>query len=109
MMPSAGLLSSRSDVVGAMACSRGARGAPGHPHAERDPTKRRHFEISIDSPFHILSCKATQANIYLPDNLRKSVSIILTRKKKEENGLTYFDPVVDLNVLAQSEDTSKSP
>lgn len=33
---------------------------------ERDPSKRRHFEISIDSPFHILSCKATQANIYLP-------------------------------------------
>lgn len=33
---------------------------------ERDPTKRRHFEISIDSPFHILSCKATHANIYLP-------------------------------------------
>jgi len=31
-----------------------------------DPTKRRHFEISIDSPFHILSCKATQANIALP-------------------------------------------
>ncbi|KAE8348365.1 arrestin domain protein [Aspergillus coremiiformis] len=33
---------------------------------ERDPSKRRHFEISIDSPFHLLSCKATQANIYLP-------------------------------------------
>jgi hypothetical protein len=33
---------------------------------ERDPTERRHFEISIDSPFHILSCKATKANIYLP-------------------------------------------
>ncbi|KAH8704054.1 arrestin domain protein [Talaromyces proteolyticus] len=33
---------------------------------ENDPTKRRHFEISIDSPFHILSCKATQGNIYLP-------------------------------------------
>ncbi|KAK5738202.1 hypothetical protein LTR17_006232 [Elasticomyces elasticus] len=31
-----------------------------------DPTKRRHFEISIDSPFHILSCQATQANISLP-------------------------------------------
>lgn len=31
-----------------------------------DPTKRRHFEISIDSPFHILSCRATQANIALP-------------------------------------------
>ncbi|OQD78349.1 hypothetical protein PENDEC_c001G06107 [Penicillium decumbens] len=33
---------------------------------EKDTGKRRHFEISIDSPFHILSCKATQANIYLP-------------------------------------------
>ncbi|KAK5118885.1 hypothetical protein LTR62_000095 [Meristemomyces frigidus] len=31
-----------------------------------DPTKRRHFEISIDSPFHILSCRASQANISLP-------------------------------------------
>lgn len=31
-----------------------------------DPQKRRHFEISIDSPFHILSCRATQANIALP-------------------------------------------
>ena len=33
---------------------------------EKDPGKRRHFEISIDSPFHLLSCKATQGNIYLP-------------------------------------------
>jgi hypothetical protein len=33
-----------------------------------DPTgtKRRHFEISIDSPFHILSCLATQAHTELP-------------------------------------------
>lgn len=31
-----------------------------------DPSKRRHFEISIDSPFHILSCRATQQNISLP-------------------------------------------
>lgn len=31
-----------------------------------DPSKRRHFEISIDSPFHILSCQATQSNIFLP-------------------------------------------
>jgi hypothetical protein len=33
-----------------------------------DPTgtKRRHFEISIDSPFHILSCLATQAHTSLP-------------------------------------------
>ena len=28
--------------------------------------KRRYFEISIDSPFHIMSCLARQANIYLP-------------------------------------------
>jgi arrestin-related trafficking adapter 3/6 len=31
-----------------------------------DPTKRRHFEISIDSPFHILSCRASQAQLSLP-------------------------------------------
>ncbi|EPS39229.1 hypothetical protein H072_7020 [Dactylellina haptotyla CBS 200.50] len=31
-----------------------------------DSSKRRHFEISIDSPFHILSCKCSQANISLP-------------------------------------------
>ena len=31
-----------------------------------DPPKRRHFEISIDSPFNILSCRATQANTSLP-------------------------------------------
>ncbi|KAL8907971.1 MAG: hypothetical protein Q9207_001117 [Kuettlingeria erythrocarpa] len=31
-----------------------------------DSSKRRHFEISIDSPLHILSCRATQANIALP-------------------------------------------
>ncbi|KAF2009079.1 hypothetical protein BU24DRAFT_359305 [Aaosphaeria arxii CBS 175.79] len=33
---------------------------------QNDPSKRRHFEISIDSPFHILSCQATQANTALP-------------------------------------------
>lgn len=33
---------------------------------ETDPDKRRHFEISIDSPFNIMSCRATQANISLP-------------------------------------------
>lgn len=33
-----------------------------------DPTgtKRRHFEISIDSPFTVLNCRATQANNNLP-------------------------------------------
>jgi arrestin-related trafficking adapter 3/6 len=33
---------------------------------ETDPTKQRHFEISIDSPFKILSCRATAANTSLP-------------------------------------------
>lgn len=33
---------------------------------ENDPNKRRHFEISIDSPFNIMSCRATQANTSLP-------------------------------------------
>lgn len=33
-----------------------------------DPTgkKRRHFEISIDSPISLLNCRATQANLALP-------------------------------------------
>ncbi|PGH17649.1 hypothetical protein AJ79_01011 [Helicocarpus griseus UAMH5409] len=31
-----------------------------------DLSKRRHFEISIDSPFHIMSCLAAQSNLYLP-------------------------------------------
>ncbi|CUS06858.1 unnamed protein product [Tuber aestivum] len=31
-----------------------------------DPGKRRHFEISIDSPLHILSCRAAGANTALP-------------------------------------------
>lgn len=33
---------------------------------ENDPNKCHHFEISIDSPFNILSCRATQANTSLP-------------------------------------------
>ncbi len=34
-----------------------------------DPTgkKRRHFEISIDSPISLLNCRATQANLALPE------------------------------------------
>jgi len=31
-----------------------------------DPNKRRHFEISIDSPLQILSCRATHTNTSLP-------------------------------------------
>ncbi|KAK9458689.1 uncharacterized protein V1516DRAFT_630195 [Lipomyces oligophaga] len=33
---------------------------------EADPTRRRHFEVSIDSPFHLLSCRCTQSNVALP-------------------------------------------
>ena len=33
---------------------------------EHEPNKRRHFEISIDSPLTLLSCRATLANISLP-------------------------------------------
>lgn len=43
-----------------------------------DPTKRRHFEISIDSPFHILSCRATQANIALPAYTSPETATLLT-------------------------------
>ncbi|KAK9374751.1 uncharacterized protein V1513DRAFT_69602 [Lipomyces chichibuensis] len=31
-----------------------------------DSSKRRHFEVSIDSPFHLLSCRCTTANVSLP-------------------------------------------
>lgn len=43
-----------------------------------DPSKRRHFEISIDSPFHILSCRATQANIALPAYTSPESATLLT-------------------------------
>lgn len=32
-----------------------------------DPSKRRHYEISVDSPISLLSCRATQANLSLPE------------------------------------------
>lgn len=47
---------------------------------QNDPTKRRHFEISIDSPFHILSCQATQANTALPAYSSPEPSIGDTRR-----------------------------
>ena len=43
-----------------------------------DLGKRRHFEISIDSPFHILSCRATQANIALPAYTSPESATLLT-------------------------------
>lgn len=41
-----------------------------------NPGKRRHFEISIDSPISILSCRATQANLALPEYSGPSASIV---------------------------------
>lgn len=32
-----------------------------------DPSKRRHYEISVDSPISLLNCRATLANISLPE------------------------------------------
>ena len=43
-----------------------------------DPSKRRHFEISIDSPLHILSCRATQANVALPSYTSPESVTLLT-------------------------------
>lgn len=43
-----------------------------------DSTKRRHFEISIDSPFHILSCRATLANTALPAYTSPETAHLLT-------------------------------
>ncbi|ODA77063.1 hypothetical protein RJ55_07581 [Drechmeria coniospora] len=35
-------------------------------HEDPTGTRRRHFEISIDSPFTVLNCRATHANTNLP-------------------------------------------
>ena len=43
-----------------------------------DPSKRRHFEISIDSPFNILSCRATQANTALPAYSSPESAVVMT-------------------------------
>lgn len=43
--------------------------------ADPSGTKRRHFEISIDSPFHILSCLATQAHTSLPEYSNSSATV----------------------------------
>lgn len=39
-----------------------------------DANKRRHFEISIDSPVHLLSCRCTLANTQLPTYSDASVA-----------------------------------
>lgn len=43
-----------------------------------DPTgkKRRHFEISIDSPFTVLNCRATHANLALPEYTGRTADVM---------------------------------
>lgn len=41
-----------------------------------NPGKRRHFEISIDSPISILSCRATSANLALPEYSGPNAGIV---------------------------------
>jgi hypothetical protein len=36
------------------------------PNPGAEPGKRKHYEISIDSPIHLLDSKCTNANVYLP-------------------------------------------
>lgn len=40
-----------------------------------EPNKRRHFEISIDSPVHLLSCRCTNANTQLPTYSDSSLTV----------------------------------
>jgi len=40
-----------------------------------DAAKRRHFEISIDSPIHLLSCRCTNANTQLPTYSDSSLAV----------------------------------
>lgn len=36
------------------------------PNPDAEPGKRKHYEISIDSPIHLLHSKCTTSNVYLP-------------------------------------------
>jgi len=79
-----------------------------------DPTKRRHFEISIDSPFHILSCRATQANTALPAYATPESTTLLTEHSscgcpgapRRRNSPSSLIP--SLNNLPPTNDSSSS-
>ncbi|GKT95938.1 arrestin domain-containing protein [Colletotrichum tofieldiae] len=60
-----------------------------------DPTgtKRRHFEISIDSPFTVLNCRATQANTSLPEYSGPDISG--PGRASPPNSQTSVDPLAD--------------
>ncbi|KAJ6261942.1 hypothetical protein Dda_2741 [Drechslerella dactyloides] len=68
-----------------------------------DPNKRRHFEISIDSPFHILSCKCSHANISLPAYTDRDHSQQLTNScncpNSGQNSPLPFGNVVEIPAL----------
>ena len=42
----------------------------------KEKKKRRHFEISIDSPISILNCRATQANLALPEYSNSNAGVL---------------------------------
>ncbi|KAL2155685.1 hypothetical protein VTH82DRAFT_427 [Thermothelomyces myriococcoides] len=60
-----------------------------------DPTgkRRRHFEISIDSPFTILDCRATQANTALPRYSGSSAPVVPEQRQQMSCGCPDAHPL----------------
>lgn len=50
-----------------------------------DPSKWRHFEISIDSPFHLVSCLASRSNTALPAYSRPKPKVHVKRMMNDCN------------------------
>ncbi|KAI5288204.1 hypothetical protein KEM54_005393 [Ascosphaera aggregata] len=51
----------------------------------QDPAKWKHFEISIDSPFHLLSCLASRSNTALPAYSRPNPIVQIKKMASECN------------------------
>jgi hypothetical protein len=82
-----------------------------------DPGKRRHFEISIDSPIHLLSCRCVNSNTQLPtysDN-QNAMQARLPCPCELRNGATDTIPIPALGHNTSSasatstDDTSNRP
>ncbi|KAL2158116.1 hypothetical protein VTH06DRAFT_4684 [Thermothelomyces fergusii] len=60
-----------------------------------DPTgkRRRHFEISIDSPFTVLNCRATQANTALPQYCGSGGPVIPEQRQQMSCGCPDAQPL----------------
>ena len=79
--------------------------------------KRRHFEISIDSPFHILSCRATQANTALPAYTSPESASMLTEHfecgcpgaLKRKNSPSLLPTLQDFRAHSPSPANNSSP